>query len=749
MMLLRANVLTLGFSGIRRDVIELLCEMLNRRVHPVVPEKGSVGASGDLAPLAHLALSVIGEGEVFFEGQRMASAEALQRAKLKPLELEAKEGLALLNGTQAMHAVGGLALLRAQRLARVADVSGAMSLEALKGTPVAFDLRLQDARPHPGQKAVAEHLLSLMEDSEIRQSHLTDDPRVQDAYSLRCMPQVHGAVRGALAHCEDILLIESASATDNPLVFAETGDVISGGNFHGAPLAFAFDYAAIAMTDLMSMSERRTDRLTNPDKSEGLPAFLARRPGVESGFMIAHVAAASLVNEARVLAHPASIDNITTSGGKEDHVSMGMTSALKLRSIVDLAENLLAIELLAAAEGLEHRRPLKAGRGVERAFAAVRKIAPPLTHDRPLSGDIARVAEAIRRGDFDREERTDMSGKRIIHAPRGSERTCKGWHQEAAMRMLMNNLDPDVAENPDQLVVYGGTGRAARSWEAFDAIVGSLRELENDETLLVQSGKPVGKFRTHDEAPRVLIANSNLVGQWNNYAEFNRLERMGLTMYGQMTAGSWIYIGSQGIVQGTFETFAAAGRKHFGGSLDGKFVLTGGLGGMGGAQPLAATMNGAVFLGVEVDPARIEKRLKSGYCDKIAWSLDEALKLIDQARKDRKSLSVGLVGNCADVLPEIVKRGVVPDVLTDQTSAHDALNGYVPHGMSLEDALALRRKNPDEYIERAMHSMAVHVEAMLALQKKGAITFDYGNNIRAQAQKAGVKNAFDIPGFRS
>src|SRR2546425_5645921 len=340
-----------------------------------------------------------------------------------------------------------------------------------------------------------------------------------------------------------------------------------------------------------------------------------------------------------------------------------------------------------------------------------------------------------------------MSGKRVIRAPRGSDRTCKGWHQEAAMRMLMNNLDPDVAENPDQLVVYGGTGRAARSWDAFDAIVRSLRELENDESLLIQSGKPVGKFRTHDEAPRVLIANSNLVGLWSNYRNSSRLERLGLIMYGQMTAGSWIYIGSQGIVRGTFETFAAAGRKHFAGSLEGKFVLTGGLGGMGGAQPLAATMNGALFLGVEVDPARIEKRLKSGYCDKIAHSLDEALKLIDQARKDRKSISVGLVGNCADVLPEIVKRGVVPDVLTDQTSAHDALNGYVPNGMSLEDALALRRNNPDEYIERATHSMAVHVEAMLALQKKGAVTFDYGNNIRAQAQKAGVKNAFDIPGF--
>jgi urocanate hydratase len=340
-----------------------------------------------------------------------------------------------------------------------------------------------------------------------------------------------------------------------------------------------------------------------------------------------------------------------------------------------------------------------------------------------------------------------MSSSRVVRAPRGNQISCKDWHQEGALRMLMNNLDPDVAENPGKLIVYGGTGRAARSWEAFDAIVRSLQELENDETLLVQSGKPVGVFKTHEEAPRVLIANSNLVGQWSNYTEFNRLERMGLTMYGQMTAGSWIYIGSQGIVQGTFETFAAAGEKHFGGSLEGKFVVTGGLGGMGGAQPLAATMNGALFLGVDVDPTRIEKRLQSGYCDKIATSLDEALGLIEDARKKQQALSVGLVGNCADVLPEMVKRGVVPDVLTDQTSAHDALNGYVPHGMTLEEALRLRSQNPDAYVERSMRSMAVHVEAMLALQKKGAITFDYGNNIRTQAKKAGVENAFEIPGF--
>ncbi len=400
MMLLRANVLTLGFSGIRLAVIELLLEMLNRRVWPVIPEKGSVGASGDLAPLAHLALSLIGEGEAFYENVRLPSTDALEKAGLRPAELRAKEGLALLNGTQGMHAVGGLALWRAQRLVQVADVAGAMTLEALKGTPVAFDPRIHAARPHPGQQAVARHLRGLLQESEIRASHVQGDPRVQDAYSLRCMPQVHGAVRGALAHCEEVLAIESGSATDNPLVFVDNGDVLSGGNFHGAPLALALDYAAIAMTDLMSIGERRIERLTNPDTNEGLPAFLAQQPGMQSGFMIPHVVAVALLNEAKVLAHPASVDNLPTSAGKEDHVSMGMTAALKLRTIVENAEHLFAIELLAAAEGLEFRRPLKAGVGVERAFAELRGIVPRLEEDRVLSSDIEQVAEAIRAGNF-------------------------------------------------------------------------------------------------------------------------------------------------------------------------------------------------------------------------------------------------------------------------------------------------------------------------------------------------------------
>ena len=341
----------------------------------------------------------------------------------------------------------------------------------------------------------------------------------------------------------------------------------------------------------------------------------------------------------------------------------------------------------------------------------------------------------------------NINDSRIVKAPRGDQISCKGWPQEAAMRMLMNNLDPEVAERPDELVVYGGTGKAARDWQCFDAIVRSLRELNNDETLLVQSGKPVGVFRTHEDAPRVLIANSNLVGHWSNWNEFHRLERMGLTMYGQMTAGSWIYIGSQGIVQGTFETFAAVADKHFGGSLAGKLVVSGGMGGMGGAQPLAATMNGACFLGIDVDPARIEKRIQSGYCDAISYNLDEALDKIDDARKRGAAISVGLVGNCADILPEMARRGVVPDVLTDQTSAHDALNGYVPNGMWLHDALTLRRDNPAEYTRRAMETMATHVRAMLDLKRMGAVTFDYGNNIRAQAKQVGVEDAFEIPGF--
>ncbi|MFZ0635580.1 MAG: urocanate hydratase, partial [Candidatus Acidiferrales bacterium] len=331
--------------------------------------------------------------------------------------------------------------------------------------------------------------------------------------------------------------------------------------------------------------------------------------------------------------------------------------------------------------------------------------------------------------------------------PRGTTRTCRGWQQEAAMRMLMNNLDPEVAEKPDELIVYGGRGKAARNWECFHAIVNSLKSLASDETLLVQSGKPVGIFRTHEYAPRVLIANSNLVGHWSNWEQFEALDRAGLMMYGQMTAGSWIYIGSQGILQGTYETFAAAGRKHFAGDLAGKLIASGGMGGMGGAQPLAATLNGAAFLGIDVDPERIKRRVKMGYCDVMVNDLDEALRILKNAVRKREATSVGLIGNCADVIPEMAKRGVVPDLLTDQTSAHDPLYGYVPQGVRVEDAADLRAKDPESYKQRSLESIARHVEGMLALQKLGSVTFDYGNNIRTFAHQQGVKNAYDFPGF--
>ena len=342
---------------------------------------------------------------------------------------------------------------------------------------------------------------------------------------------------------------------------------------------------------------------------------------------------------------------------------------------------------------------------------------------------------------------TDIQAPTSIRAPRGNQITCKNWQQEAAMRMLMNNLDEEVAERPKDLVVYGGTGRAARSWEAYRTIVETLKTLENDETLLVQSGKPVGVFKTHDYAPRVLIANSNLVGHWSNWEKFNELERAGLMMYGQMTAGSWIYIGSQGIVQGTFETFSAAGEKHFGGDLAGRLIVSGGMGGMGGAQPLAATMTGAAFLGIDVDPERIKKRLKTGYCDFMVTTLDEALRILKNAIRKKENVSVGLVGNCADIIPELAERGVVPDILTDQTSSHDPLNGYVPNGMTLQEALALRKRDPKAYEEKSLDAVAHHVEGMLRLQKMGSITFDYGNNIRTFAFQRGVKNAYDFPGF--
>ena len=423
------------------------------------------------------------------------------------------------------------------------------------------------------------------------------------------------------------------------------GRVESCGNFHGAPLAFACDFLAIAVAEVGAIAERRTDRLLDPARSHGLPAFLANEPGVDSGLMIAQYTQASLVAENRRRAAPASVGSLPTSAMQEDHVSMGWGAARKLRASLDGLRRILAVELVVAGAGLELRAPLRPAAGTGAALAALRGVVAPAGTDRFLAPDLAAAEHLIasgellaRRAGHHRGAGLNMSssapepGPRPVRAPRGTELSCRGWPQEAALRMLMNNLDPDVAEAPDELVVYGGTGRAARSWAAFDAIVRTLRTLADDETLLVQSGKPVGVFRTHEWAPRVLIANSNLVPEWATWEEFRRLESLGLTMYGQMTAGSWIYIGSQGIVQGTYECFAEIARRRHGGSLAGTITLTAGLGGMGGAQPLAVTLNGGVALCVEVDPQRIERRLHTRYLDELASNLDDAVRRCLEAK---------------------------------------------------------------------------------------------------------------------
>ena len=463
------------------------------------------------------------------------------------------------------------------------------------------------------------------------------------------MPQVHGAVLDALDFAGGLVAAELNAATDNPLVF-EDGTILSGGNFHGQPVAMALDVLAIALTNLATISERRIDRLVHPDLNQGLPPFLTSDAGVSSGFMMAQVTAASLASECKVLSHPASVDTIPTDGSKEDVVPMAMGAAWKLRRVIDNVGNdpghrahvRRSSDRLSRAARTRPRRRGSAPACARARAAARERSRAQHRHRRPRVGRAPRrlrcAGDGARRVTLAPPGSADVgSAPRIVRAPRGTQISCKGWQQEAALRMLMNNLDPEVAERPEDLVVYGGIGKAARDWASFDAIVRTLRALEHDETLLVQSGKPVAVFRTHASSPRVLIANSNLVGRWATWETFRELERAGLMMYGQMTAGSWIYIGTQGILQGTYETFGAVARQHFGGSLAGRFVLTAGLGGMGGAQPLAATMNDAVILCVEVDPSRIEKRIATGYMDRMTDELDVALQWVEDARTRRRA----------------------------------------------------------------------------------------------------------------
>jgi hypothetical protein len=578
------------------------------------------------------------------------AAVALRRARLEPLELAAKEGLALINGTHLMAAQ--LALLRVTwtRVLPAALIAFAMSLDACRASDAYLDPRVYRARNQSGADAVAAELRRLIRGSRIVRSHLENDPRVQDPYSFRCAPIVLGAVVDHAAGAWRALDQELGAVTDNPLVLpaARTGhppDIVSAGNFHGMPLALPLDALAISFCHLAGIAERRVYHMISAfDPESHLRPFLTMQPGLNSGLMIAQYTAAAACNELIGLATPASVANLSTCAGMEDYNSFGPRAAAKAVRSLQLVTTVVAIELLCAAQGLEYHRPLRSSPVVEQAHQLIRRRVKKLGADRPLAPDIAALESMISAGRLrpagpaaglnppsrrapppppsfhlmTSSSHPIASGPRVVRAPRGRRRSCRNWITEAALRMLMNNLDPAVAEHPETLVVYGGRGQAARDWPSFDAIVASLRALAEDETLLVQSGKPVGVVRTHVDAPRVLIANSNLVPHWATQEHFDALVRKGLMMFGQMTAGSWIYIGTQGILQGTYETFAEAGRQHFGGTLAGRWCVTGGCGGMGGAQPLAVTMAEGVCLIADVDRSRLRKRVADRYLDEIA-----------------------------------------------------------------------------------------------------------------------------------
>ena len=561
---------------------------------------------------------------------------------------------------------------------------------------------------------------------------------------------MQGAARDTVEHAATVAGRELASAIDNPVVLPDEGRVESNGNFHGAPVAYALDFLAIVAADVASISERRTDRFLDKARNHGLPPFLADDPGVDSGLMIAQYTQAAIVSELKRLAAPASVDSIPSSAMQEDHVSMGWSAARKLRRSVDGLTRVVAIEILTAARALDLRAPLEpspATAAVVRLLRSSGVVGPrpgPAPVPRDRGGRLARPVR--RRGRCRRRSDRRTAMNREIRSPHGTELSARSWQTEAPLRMLMNNLDPENAERPEDLVVYGGTGKAARNWESYDALVRTLRDLRDDETMLVQSGKPVGVMRTHEWAPRVLIANSNLVGDWANWEEFRRLEDLGLTMYGQMTAGSWIYIGTQGILQGTFETFAAVADKSYDGTLAGTITLTAGLGGMGGAQPLAVTMNDGVVICIECDQSRITRRIEHRYLDVQADSLEHAVQLAVEARDTRRPKSIGVLGNAAEMVPALLAQDAPIDIVTDQTSAHDPLF-YLPIGVQFEEWQSQREADPVGFTKAAQASMAAHVRAMVEFQDRGAEVFDYGNSIRDEARKGGYDRAFEFPGF--
>ena len=711
----------------------------------------------------------------------MPAADALAAAGIRPVELEEKEGLALINGTDGMLGMLCLAIHDLRELLVVADVAAAMSVEGLLGTDDVFAADLHALRPQPGQAVSAANIRKVMAHSEIRESATAPRRAPASRTPTRCAAPPRWPAAPATPSTTPPASPAGSSrrAVDNPVVTPD-GRVESNGNFHGAPVAYVLDFLAIVAADVASISERRTDRFLDVARSHGLPPFLADDPGVDSGHMIAQYTQAAIVSEMKRLAAPASVDSIPSSAMQEDHVSMGWSAARKLRRAVDGLARVLAIEVLTAARGIELRaplapapataavvealvergrrpprsRPLPRPRDRHRSPPRHRRHGPPRRRVRdrpprpdPTAASAETVAPATTCAPDSRETENDMDGARPVRSPRGTTLTARQWSTEAPLRMLMNNLDPEVAERPDDLVVYGGTGRAARDWRPSTRWSAPSRRSRPTRRCSCSRGRPVGVMQTHEWAPRVLIANSNLVGDWATWPEFRRLEHLGLTMYGQMTAGSWIYIGTQGIVQGTYETFAAVAEKRFGGTLAGTLTLTGGCGGMGGAQPLAVTLNEGVCLIVDVDPSRLHRRVEHRYLDEVADDLDDAVEKALRAKAERRAWSVGVVGNAAEVFPELLRRGVPIDIVTDQTSAHDPLSLPARGGRRSRSGPSYAEKKPEEFTDRARASMAKHVQAMVDFMDAGAEVFDYGNSIRDEARQGGCERAFDFPGF--
>ena len=656
MLALKLASLAQGTSGVRPETVQFLSAMLTNDLLPVVPTQGSVGASGDLAPLAHMAAAMIGFGQIVHAGARSAAADALARAGMTPLVLGAKEGLALLNGTQFSTAYALAGLFEAETLLQSGLVTGALSMDAARGSDVPFDPRIHALRRHRGQIDVAQALRALIAGSAIRASHLTGDDRVQDPYCLRCQPQVMGAALDILRHAAVTLQTEANAVSDNPLICFDPPEALSGGNFHGEPVAFAADIIALALCEIGAISERRIAMLIDPTLSR-LPAFLTPKPGLNSGFMVPQVTAAALVAENRQRATPASVNSIPTSANQEDHVSMSAHAARRLLAMAENAAAVVGIELLAAAQGCDFHAPLRSSAVLERVRATVRAEVPHLDDDRELAPDIAKATALVRSGSLAQvaleaglpcvappgvasqsHSQCMVHGRSYGTAQQRSDRARSARHADHREVVAHRGAAAHADEQPRSRC-GGAPGRTGGLWRHRPrcARLGQLRphrrrvaRLEADQTLLVQSGKPVGVFRTHADAPRVLIANSNLVPHWATWEHFNELDRKGLMMYGQMTAGSWIYIGSQGIVQGTYETFVEVGRRHYGGDLAGRWILTAGLGGMGGAQPLAATMAGASCW--RSNASRAGSRCGCGPAISTqAADLDEALAIIERA----------------------------------------------------------------------------------------------------------------------